>query len=213
MSYTICLVGKAGSGKDSAVADYIVSKGYIKIALADAVKRLAMQIYGFSVDQLWGPSQLRNTPDIRFPRPDGSYLTPREALQKLGTDGVKNAYPDYWIQQVRKDIAALMLDEYTRYDPTRGTYRGRKKKFPKGFIIPDVRFADEYWAFKAADAKVLNVVGRATSLTDSELSSHVSETAQNHFLQEWIDYAIDNSGTIEETRKQVDEIIAKFDLI
>ena len=65
----IGLSGLAGSGKDTA-AKFIVEKYNLnKIALADPMKRFCKEIYGFSEEQLWGESELRNKPDRRFPKP------------------------------------------------------------------------------------------------------------------------------------------------
>ena len=63
---TICICGESGSGKDT-VADLLrEALGGVKMALADPMKRLVQALMGFSDDQLWGPSQSRNTVDERI---------------------------------------------------------------------------------------------------------------------------------------------------
>lgn len=58
--------GQAGSGKDT-VADYLVEKyGFTKIALADPIKHFGYHVFGFTEDQLWGPSDQRNAVDARY---------------------------------------------------------------------------------------------------------------------------------------------------
>jgi hypothetical protein len=103
-----------GTGKDKAT-DVLVEHGFVKIAMADECKRFCAKIYGFSVDQLWGPSEERNKPDIRLPREvhapfvDGNceccgsndessqcYLTPRYALQQIASTWGRNCYKDVW---------------------------------------------------------------------------------------------------------------------
>src|SRR6266404_2066963 len=115
------LSGLAGSGKDTA-ADHLVAKhNFVKVSLADPLKRMCRDAFDFTDDQLWGPSEKRNAPDERYrrkptqhmlhgrdfntttdkcytcgaekPWPPGlggeecfHYLTPRYALQKLGTE-------------------------------------------------------------------------------------------------------------------------------
>ncbi len=60
MSFTVLgLLGQAGSGKDL-VADWLSEHGYVKIALADPMKRFVMYAFEFTHIQLWGPSQERN---------------------------------------------------------------------------------------------------------------------------------------------------------
>jgi hypothetical protein len=62
-----------GAGKD-AVAEILVREyGFTRIGLADAVKRVAAQVYGFSRETLWGPSELRSVPDPRYPREHGPW--------------------------------------------------------------------------------------------------------------------------------------------
>lgn len=66
----IALSAEANSGKDT-VADHLCKKhGFVKIAFADPLKRICQQVYAFSDEQLWGPSEMRNAPDSRYPRTD-----------------------------------------------------------------------------------------------------------------------------------------------
>ena len=61
----VAISGQLNAGKD-VVADCFVWEGYTKIALADPMKRLAYDVFDFSEDQLWGPSNSRNEVDYRF---------------------------------------------------------------------------------------------------------------------------------------------------
>lgn len=52
--------GEADNGKDY-VADWCAREfNLVKIALADPMKRFARMLFGFSVENLWGPSEKRN---------------------------------------------------------------------------------------------------------------------------------------------------------
>lgn len=55
----IGLLGPAGSGKDL-VADWFVDRGFVKVALADPMKRFVSKAFGVDWDRLWGPSEKRN---------------------------------------------------------------------------------------------------------------------------------------------------------
>ncbi len=67
--HLIVLSGEAGAGKDS-VADILVSDhGYEKFSLSDEMKVFVGRVFGFSDEQLRGPSHFRNTPDPRWARP------------------------------------------------------------------------------------------------------------------------------------------------
>lgn len=62
--------GKAGSGKDT-VADLLVKEfSFVKVGLADPLKRIVRDVFCFTEEQLWGASQFRNEPDRRYPRND-----------------------------------------------------------------------------------------------------------------------------------------------
>jgi len=66
----IGLCGQAGSGKDT-VADFLVrDHSFVKVALADPLKRICKDVFAFTDEQLWGPSAERNKPDKRYPRSD-----------------------------------------------------------------------------------------------------------------------------------------------
>jgi hypothetical protein len=58
----IIIAGKAGSGKDTVGAHLRVRYDAVTIALADPMKRLAQLLFSFTEEQLWGPSECRNTP-------------------------------------------------------------------------------------------------------------------------------------------------------
>jgi hypothetical protein len=59
----VMLSGQAGSGKDTVASFLVKNHGAVAIAQADPMKRLVMELFGFSEEQLWGPSAKRNEPD------------------------------------------------------------------------------------------------------------------------------------------------------
>jgi hypothetical protein len=89
----------------------LVDEGFVKVALADPLKRICFDVFNFTEAQLWGPSEERNKPDKRYLRmakgalgvterivknsefvlercanpEEDIFLTPRYALQTLGT--------------------------------------------------------------------------------------------------------------------------------
>lgn len=68
MSFLVAVSGNAGVGKDTA-ADYLVAnKLFVKLGLADPLKRICKEVYNFTDEQLWGPSEMRNAPDRRYIR-------------------------------------------------------------------------------------------------------------------------------------------------
>jgi len=61
--------GLAGSGKDAVASILVSERQFCRVALADPLKRACADWFGWSHEQLWGPSHLRNTPDTSYPRP------------------------------------------------------------------------------------------------------------------------------------------------
>src|SRR3989344_1545837 len=107
MSKIISLTGNMGVGKDT-MADYMVEKyGYVKISMADPMKRIAKEIYEFSDEQLWGPSQARNQDDTRYPRADGTFLSARIVAQLLGNELSRLSYPETWIVYMKRVVAKI----------------------------------------------------------------------------------------------------------
>lgn len=191
----LALVGRAGSGKDT-VADILVrDHHWTKIALADPMKRAARDFFQFTDEQLWGPSALRNAPDERFPREHTTretaglrcdccgmdldtglgetapqcYLTPRHALQQLGTEFGRRCYPDVWVDYAVRTAEAILVPNALRrvwqYSPERGLYDPYHPNTvllgyigPKGVVISDARFPNEVAAIRAKGGRIWKTV-------------------------------------------------------
>ncbi len=66
----------AGAGKDT-VADRLVKHhNFVKVGLADPLKRVCREVYDFSYEQLWGSSNFREEPDKRYPRLPSRFVYP-----------------------------------------------------------------------------------------------------------------------------------------
>lgn len=105
----IGITGNMGVGKDT-MADYVVAKyGFVKISMADPMKRIAKEIYEFSDEQLWGPSEFRNQEDKRYPRSDGTFLSARIATQLLGNELSRLAYPDTWKERIQSKARKIII--------------------------------------------------------------------------------------------------------
>lgn len=87
--FMVCISGFSGVGKDECASVLIEKFGAVQTGLADPAKRHMADVYGFSYDQLFGPSKFRNAGDVRFPK---------NVCKELGltpcTDGV-NANPPF----------------------------------------------------------------------------------------------------------------------
>ncbi len=196
--------GSAGAGKDT-VSDRLVQKhGFQKLACADPMKRFVQEIFGFSLDQLWGPSECRNAVDPRYLRmPVGSlgtlagdpnpaedvYLTPRYALQRLGTEWARDCYPDVWVSFAMK-IAKSIEDGSTLYDPVFGPrhWPATEAAYPKSnAVISDMRFRNEFDYVRASGGKVVRVVRPVDKILDG---NHQSENDLANVDDSEFDYVI-----------------------
>lgn len=131
----IVLSGEAGAGKDS-TADLLVDHhGYRKVSLSDEMKRFCMRLFGWTHEQMFGPSHLRNAPDPKWARPcrtcsatgqDPNWVvrhpcedcggagkvndnSPRRVLQLLGDEwGRQLIHPDIWTMAARPAVENLL---------------------------------------------------------------------------------------------------------
>lgn len=146
------LSGVARSGKDT-TADYLVKNyNFLKISLADPIKRYAMNMFDLSYDQLWG--DLKDIIDPRYPRICAhgykelrdceictnlpSCFCPREFVQFLGTEFGRRFYPNIWLDMLFRELKKYC--EYTNkfHDKDCHTISMSFKYYPdKGFICED----------------------------------------------------------------------------
>jgi hypothetical protein len=232
----IGITGKAGSGKDAVADSLCTNHGLVRVALADSMKRFCKEIFGFTDEQLWGPSELRNVIDKRLPRKhtwvqaDGivqlqefgghefkcaccgavsdeetpqCYLTPRFALQQLGTEFGRAMFEDVWINYAMRDASQLLSGVRSFedaeggpslmvpvYKPNAGLYfvpAGDASLFVgrgpqcKGVVIPDCRFPNELAAIRAVGGRIWHRPGKG-NLSPSA-AAHASENSLDEDAQ------------------------------
>jgi hypothetical protein len=231
--------GSANSGKDT-VADHLVEKhGFVKVALADPMKRFCMEVYDFTEEQLWGPSPMRNAPDKRYPRQhewvseggrvarcavcgidtEGEdqqcYLTPRYALQQLGTEWGRDCYNDVWVNYALRVAKSLLEDGDAYYTPEHGLYHAPEVSEHgstyKGVVIPDVRHPNENngVAMVSFTAGIrVRIRRHVPELLPGAMGEHTSEKSLIHFHDDDWDYIIENDGTEHVLRMKVDQMMA-----
>jgi len=200
------IAGKAGSGKSTVAKAIQDAFLWTPVAFGDPLKRICKDVYRFTDDQLWGPSESRNAPDKRYVRQrqgslgshlvgwtdDGKridapspvedvYLTPRHALQQLGSEWGRGCFYNTWVQYALDVAEQLLVKPYPEapcmgYDPKKGLFV--QDEYPiircPGVVFPDVRFGNEIDGIKEKGGKVAIILGRDTSL-ESEGLKHDSE--------------------------------------
>jgi hypothetical protein len=233
--------GLARTGKDT-VSDFIVKKhSAVKVAFADPLKRILMEVYDFSHEQLWGGD--KDLPDERYPRlhtldgggvcmcclkkNDGSlgkiddcYLTPRYALQQLGTEWGRQCYDNTWVDYgmrqaklILADVAAGAEEASVRYTPQFGLEElddscpEELPPAPETVAFCDVRFKNEMAGIKAGGGKVIRVTRPGY---EKPAFDHPSETEQMTVPDSEFDYVIGNSGDLAFLGMNVDRMMDVF---
>lgn len=242
----------AGAGKDAA-ADRLVEKHkFVRIGLADPLKRICQDVFQFTDEQLWGPSHLREAVDRRYPHGAQEYrtsaehhelavryalmdddpesatehqrladayaksgwLSPRVALQTLGTEWGRWCYSDIWMEYGLR-VAKRLEEGGCYYNQMSGlrtcaTVSGVMEPRTNA-VFSDVRFYNEYKCIKAVGGKLIRVK-RSTSekLVDFKHSSHASETQLITVDDSLFDYVIDNNDTLATLALMVDRMMDVF---
>ncbi len=200
----IGISGKAGSGKDAAADVLVRELGFVKVALADPMKRFCMGLWGFSHEQLWGPSAARNAPDPRFPRRAHGHLeclSPRHALQTLGTEWGRACDEGVWIRYALKVARTLDGSDTLHYDQAAGIVPNEWLRHCAGVVIPDVRFRNELDAIRDAGGRVWRV--RRGAGLEGLGGLHASEREQDEIPDADFDVVIRNDGGLAELARAV----------
>lgn len=226
----VALSGLAGSGKDT-VADLLVNRhSFQKIALADPIKRFCFDVFSFSYEQLWGPSQERNKPDARYSMTCPECLGDGELVdswnEELGvrTEKCSRCHgtgefvlsPRYALQRCGTEwgrdcysdiwidyaikVARQILSEQKEYECTYGVVDVPSEVH--GVVITDCRFANELEALKKNGAKLIRVIRPGAGLYGS-FADHASESEMACISDDIFDYVILNDKTMDNLSTEV----------
>jgi hypothetical protein len=183
--------GLAGSGKDTAASFLVRNHSFVRIGVADVMKRFCKEVLDFDDKQLWGSSLHRNAGDGRYTRPDGVSLSARHALQLLGTEWGRECYPDVWIEYALRVGQTLLDNPGMAYTPEDGLHMGRDPRKPyRGVVFSDIRFKNEMAAVREAGG-FLARLRRGSGLPGSA-GKHATEAEQMAIPDTAFDYVLDN---------------------
>ena len=192
----IGITGPAGSGKDTVAEMLSYSFQHClhprqtkTMALAEPIKQFCAVVFDWPDARLFGESKLRNIPDA-----DG--LTPRRALQTLGTEWGRTRREDVWVD--------LLLRTINRHHKEQLQYR----KQVMVYLVPDVRFPNEARRIREAGGIILRVSGRNGNVG-------TEHTSEQHFdsveLGAQVTHEIDNSRDLDHLRSQVYKIVREIE--
>lgn len=211
MSTILSLTGNMGVGKDT-MADYVVEKyGFVKVSMADPFKRIAKDVYEFSDEQLWGPSEERNRDDMRYPRADGTFLTARIVTQLLGNELSRLAYPETWIVYLKRVLEKIQQGYF--YSEKEGAYtiEGKKSAY-KGIVVSSCRFKNEIESVKEMGGISVRLTRPSLSnevFLHAGVGNHITETEQLSLPDEFFDYVLEVPEGIEKFYGVIDELMVK----
>lgn len=164
-----------GAGKDTVANILFKELGFAHASLAAPMKDFVADVFGFSYAQVWGPSHCREIPNERG-------VTPRRALQTLGTDWGRSLDEDVWIRRLLE--SADYLDRV---------------------VVSDVRFRNELRAIQDHPRGKLMLVERHVMHT-IEPVQHQSERDLDAAFSAgdltW-DVEILNNGTLDALKANV----------
>ena len=178
------VAGPMGSGKDTVAACLVERFGFVRLGMADALKREVSTIWRRTLDahlhQTYGASEMSRVGlDEMIRRSLYEHRTPvtRALLQEHGTELRRAEDPDYWV---------------ARWTATARSIQG-------SVVCPDVRFPNELAALRALGG-VLVVVERPGYLG----TGHASETSLEGVVP---DITFVNDGTVLDLWARVSEWI------
>lgn len=217
--------GHARSGKDTIAERLVTAHGFVRVGWADPMKRFCQELFAFTDRQVWSGED-KERPDTRYLRRirrEGTdpalavevpeYLTPRYALQTIGTEWGRDCYPAIWIEyglRVARRILDAPLAPYV-YDARRGLVPAESGPETRGVVFSDCRFRNELDAVKAAGGITIRVrrpgCGGAVGV-----QGHASEAEQDSIPDAAFDLVITNDGTLGDLWREVDEIANAMEL-
>ena len=140
------------------------------------------------------------------------YLTPRYALQKLGTEFGRTCYPNVWVDIAMRTAKQLIETPLVYYSQPRGLELVQSSDIQfivNGVVIPDVRHRNEIEAIRAGGGKVIRVVRPGAGLQGAT-GKHTSETEQASIPDADFDYVLVNDGSLEDLARKAEEMLASF---
>ena len=193
------LLGFIGSGKGTA-GRILKEVGFQPISFASGVKDVASVMFGWPRESLEGDTDesrfWREQTDKFWSKKFGRDFTPREALQKLGTEvGREIFHKNFWVDR---------LEKYIESD--------------KNYVVTDCRFFNEMQFIHDRGGVLIeiqrgirphwyNIAAKANRGSIKEISFMHNESGVHASEWSWvggnIDHIVDNNGTLEDLKQNL----------
>lgn len=184
MTYAnIALMGRARSGKDTVAARLVDDFGYARVAFADPLKDMALELDPFVNAYAEWHDDLGETAvidrlseivrDIGWERAKEEYPEVRRILQHIG-QGVRKHQPNFWL-----NIAVAQMGIYQRAGVP--------------VVVTDCRYLNEAGTLRSFGFRMVRIT-RPDMASPAPYGDHESETALRFFPA---DETITNDGSLE----------------
>ena len=134
------------------------------------------------------------------------FLTPRYALQQIGSEWGRNCYDPTWVEYLLKTVRRLEQGG-AYYDSKLGLrYTAEVEgvmEAKKNVVVSDLRFRNEIGRLRQEGAKIILLVHPVDSLPSGVDLSHGSENELKGLPASNYDLVLVNNGTIEDLQKSI----------
>ena len=192
----IGVCGRKRHGKDAVGRVLREHFGYTCTAFADPLKRVVMSVYDLSWDQVFGDEAEKEAVIERWG------LSPRQIMQRFGTEVGRSVHPDTWIRNTLDNIHSAVSGRgaWLRNDVQR-EFEHRWTATPKLWVVTDVRFPNEAEAIREAGGQVWTVVRPSLG---APVDEHTSEKSVDLVVP---DARIINDGSLDDLRTRVQAVL------
>jgi hypothetical protein len=190
----IAVLGRKSSGKDTFANVLINEFGFTRYAFADPLKKGIQSFFNLSDDQLYDV-KLKEEVDPRWG------VSPRTLFQVIGTDifqfSIKKFMPN--LKGDTRNHWVILFKEW---------YLENISKNPNfKVIISDGRFLHEIEEIKNLGGKVIKI-NRIISQFNNDM--HQSENEIDSIPEKYIDFSIENNGTINDFNNKIIELMTQM---
>jgi hypothetical protein len=134
------------------------------------------------------------------------YLTPRYALQTLGTEWGRHCYNNVWIDYGIR-VAKELLHGYSSYTVEGGlAYHEKDTGICPGVVFSDLRFRNEFDAVKKAGGKLFRIYRPGYSGAVG-IEGHASEAEQKTIMDQEFDSVIVNHEGLDIYYRTIDSMM------
>jgi hypothetical protein len=189
----IGVTGRKRSGKDALGTEMCARTGALRMAFADATKRAVMDLWGLTYEQCFGDQ--KEVVDTRWG------MTPREILQRFGTEVCRSVHSETWTRRLLDDMAKARRGWRWSLEAD-SIWRRRKGDPYRNFVVTDVRFANEAAVLRVQGGFIVRVV--RPGLAENAFGDHASETEQGDIA---VDFTVVNDGRLKDLGRKADEVL------